>query len=119
MSDSVDRQPFIDKLGEVKDATGEWHDCEELVAIATEILEHGSNCKLLRELKRIRRFKLESARSVAEDMRQKYLSSPIQKQAQTQTKVRTTRSIGHFCGRKLRSQSRNSRTNSRRLRGSS
>jgi len=37
-------------LGEVKDAIGEWHDWEVLVAIAKTVIEHGSNCGLLDDL---------------------------------------------------------------------
>src|SRR5262245_36473757 len=33
MSESVEHQPFVEKLGVVKDAIGDWHDSEELVAI--------------------------------------------------------------------------------------
>jgi CHAD domain-containing protein len=35
MGDDPGNQEFIDKLGEVKDAIGEWHDWEELIAIAS------------------------------------------------------------------------------------
>jgi CHAD domain-containing protein len=35
MADDPGNQEFIDKLGEVKDAIGEWHDWEELIAIAS------------------------------------------------------------------------------------
>jgi CHAD domain-containing protein len=73
MSDTVDSQPFVDKLGEVKDAIGGWHDWDELVAIATQLLQHGRKCKLLRKLKEISRGKFEGARSLAYGMRHTYL----------------------------------------------
>jgi CHAD domain-containing protein len=73
MSDTADNQPFVDKLGEVKDAIGEWHDWDELVAIATQLLRHGKKCKLLRKLKEISRGKFETARSLAYGMRHTYL----------------------------------------------
>jgi CHAD domain-containing protein len=43
---------FVEDLGVVKDAIGEWHDWEELVGIASKLLDHGGNCLLLAELKR-------------------------------------------------------------------
>jgi CHAD domain-containing protein len=77
MSDSADDQPFVDSLGEVKDAIGEWHDYEELVAIATEVLKHGKRCKLLRELNGISAEKFQRARSMAYGLRETYLSSDV------------------------------------------
>ena len=47
LSDDAKKQQFVNKLGEVKDAIGEWHDWEELIAIATDVLSHGSQCNLL------------------------------------------------------------------------
>ena len=73
MSDTADSQPFVDKLGEVKDAIGDWHDWDELVAIATQLLQHGRRCKLLRKLKEISRGKFEGARLLAYGMRHTYL----------------------------------------------
>jgi CHAD domain-containing protein len=64
---------FVEALGEVKDAIGEWHDWEELVGIAAEVLDHGSNCAFIRELKATAHEKYERALSDAESMRRKYL----------------------------------------------
>lgn len=50
MSESADQHKFVEYLAEVKDAIGEWHDWQELVAFAKEILGHGANCKLIHEL---------------------------------------------------------------------
>jgi CHAD domain-containing protein len=68
-------QEFADWLGKVKDAIGEWHDWGELQAIARDVLEHGSACKLLREIKRIGDEKYEEALRETENMRAKFLSS--------------------------------------------
>src|SRR5665213_1882446 len=38
---------FVDTLGEVKDAIGEWHDWNELAAIAAVALSHGTQCALI------------------------------------------------------------------------
>ena len=73
MSDAAEHHKFIDKLAEVKDAIGEWHDWDELSGIATELLNHGSRCKLLRELKAVRDSKYERALLLANEMRNTYL----------------------------------------------
>jgi CHAD domain-containing protein len=43
MADGPRNQEFIDRLGEIKDAIGEWHDWEELIAITVEVLDHKAN----------------------------------------------------------------------------
>ncbi|MGH9516081.1 MAG: CHAD domain-containing protein [Terriglobales bacterium] len=69
---------FVDDLGEAKDAIGEWHDWEELIAIANEVLDHGSNCKLTRRLKETADSKFAHAHRVAENLRRTYLRSSSQ-----------------------------------------
>ena len=73
MSAAADHQQFVDKLGQVKDAIGEWHDWEELLGIAAEVLDHGRNCKFLQELKVLCNEKFQQALSLANGMRQAYL----------------------------------------------
>ena len=68
-------EDFIAALGEVKDAIGDWHDWEELRAIADEVLDHSSGCQLKIELKRICDEKYRSAVARAEDLRKKYLQT--------------------------------------------
>ena len=76
-----DHPTFVADLGEAKDAIGEWHDWEELIAIAAEVLDHGSNCKLMRTLKETADWKFAHALRVAESLRKHYLksSSPSRK----------------------------------------
>jgi CHAD domain-containing protein len=76
LSDQAGDQEFIKKLGEVKDAIGEWHDWEELTAIAGQLLEHGAQCKLIRHLHLCRQSALERALIVTRRLRDKYLKSP-------------------------------------------
>ena len=64
---------FIDDLGEVKDAIGEWHDWQELVSIAQRALDHANRCELLGELNRIAKQKYEHALGLAESLRKTYL----------------------------------------------
>jgi CHAD domain-containing protein len=73
-----DHPKFVDDLGEAKDVIGDWHDWEELVAMADEILNHGANCKLIRTLKEIADSKFEHAVRVAEQLRRKYVRTAPQ-----------------------------------------
>jgi CHAD domain-containing protein len=68
-----DEQEFVDKLQEVKDAIGEWHDWEELVAIASGILDHGAECKLLPKMKATSAEKYERALLLTNEMRAKFI----------------------------------------------
>jgi CHAD domain-containing protein len=63
---------FVDDLGMVKDTIGEWHDWEELVAIAGKLLRHGNRCKLLADLKLIVKRKFTQARTVAQRLNKKH-----------------------------------------------
>jgi CHAD domain-containing protein len=76
-----DHPKFVDDLGEAKDAIGDWHDWEELIAIANEVLDHGTSCKLMRKLKETADSKFAHALRVAENLRREYLkgSSPNRK----------------------------------------
>jgi CHAD domain-containing protein len=64
---------LIEALGEVKDAIGEWHDWSELAALAKQILNHGSGCKVLKQIREITTAKFDHALSLAETMRKKLL----------------------------------------------
>jgi CHAD domain-containing protein len=64
---------FIEDLGEVKDAIGEWHDWEELVSLAQQVLDHGKACGLVAELKNTAKRKFEYALARAETLRKTYL----------------------------------------------
>src|SRR5262249_26368443 len=75
LSDQAADQEFFEKLGEVKDAIGEWHDWEELIAIAGRLLDHGASCKLVKHLKVTSNSKYESALSLANHMRTRYLKA--------------------------------------------
>src|SRR6266566_9311375 len=64
MADNHTSAKFVDDLGKVKDAIGEWHDWEELVGIATEVLSHRTRCGLQSELRRITQKKYDHALSL-------------------------------------------------------
>jgi CHAD domain-containing protein len=63
---------FADALGEVKDAIGEWHDWSELAALATRILDHGSRCKVLQQIRDTTTAKFDHALSKAGAMRKNF-----------------------------------------------
>src|SRR5262249_26972703 len=75
LSDQAGDEEFVEKLGEVKDAIGEWHDWEELTAIAKQLLDHGMSCKLIKHLHANRNSKLERALTITNHFRDKYLRS--------------------------------------------
>lgn len=60
---------FIDDLGNVKDAIGEWHDWEELASIAEKVLAHRTGCGVQAELKRIAGQKYDHALRLAQELR--------------------------------------------------
>jgi CHAD domain-containing protein len=64
---------MIATLGQVKDAIGEWHDREELVAIASEVLDDGPRAGLVHHLKKISDVKFHRAVAVTNKMRAIYI----------------------------------------------
>jgi CHAD domain-containing protein len=80
---------FLEDLGEVKDAIGEWHDWEELVSVAQQVLDHGKGCGLLAELKNTAHRKYEHALARAEALRKDYLRSvrPQEKGSSAASKI--------------------------------
>ncbi len=64
---------FVQRLGEVKDAIGEWHDWEVLVQMAGEVLDHGRSCQLVKQLRGVAEAKYFSALSAAQGMRREFL----------------------------------------------
>ena len=75
LAEAPSRPLFVEDLGHVKDAIGEWHDLEELVGIASKLLYHGGRCLLLSELKRIAVSKYDHALTLALRLRKTYLQS--------------------------------------------
>lgn len=69
MAKNSDQQPFVDRLGQVKDSIGEWHDWEVLVAIAKDVLDHGRTCGLIKNLQNTVETKFGMALRLAETMR--------------------------------------------------
>ena len=63
-------------LGDVKDTIGEWHDWTELDAIASKVLDHGNQCKVLQRIRSTRREKFEHAMSLTAQLRRKHFPPP-------------------------------------------
>jgi len=76
MATDADGKGFVAQLGDVKDAIGEWHDWEALLTVAAERLNHGTRCRLLREVRAIGDRKYERALSLTNRMRREYLRLP-------------------------------------------
>lgn len=64
---------FLDDLADVKDAIGDWHDWQELIARADEVLDHGAGCRLLQKLKQISDARYEKAMGLVAQLRRNYL----------------------------------------------
>ena len=75
LSEDAQKQQFVNKLGAVKDAIGEWHNWEELIAIATDVLSHGSQCNLLSTLKATSEKTFERALTLANELRRTYVGA--------------------------------------------
>jgi CHAD domain-containing protein len=88
MAGRADQQQFVKSLGAVKDAIGEWHDWEELIAIANQVLDHGQGCRLVAELSRISDASFERAWSRTNEMRKKYVMSVGQRRPRAARKAR-------------------------------
>jgi CHAD domain-containing protein len=85
------RPKFVKALGEVKDAIGEWHDWEELAGIAEKVLDHGKECGLMAELKRMASSKYDHAVALAESLRKEYLRrAPQRKRIPAEPVLRAT-----------------------------
>src|SRR6266566_815006 len=83
MAENNGQAEFVKDLDEVKDSIGEWHDWEELSAIAADVLDHGSLCRLQQELKRIRDSKYEDTLALATKLRKTYLNTSERKKSRT------------------------------------
>jgi CHAD domain-containing protein len=64
---------FVDLLGEVKDAIGQWHDWEELEAIAKEASDH-QGCQLLKQIHLRAESEFRRALELSNRMRRQSLS---------------------------------------------
>jgi CHAD domain-containing protein len=94
MGESDKHETFVETLGKVKDAIGEWHDWEELIQIAAKVLDHGPQCSLMHSLKSISAQRFEAALSVASKLRRDFVPQPRAKsRAASEAQQRTLKAI--------------------------
>ncbi len=75
MAEGAAEGDLVEMLGKVKDLIGAWHDWEELLRTAQRVLDHGTNCTIVREVKKTANTKYDQALAAAEDLRRRYLRS--------------------------------------------
>jgi CHAD domain-containing protein len=75
LSEDSGSQEFAKKLGEAKDAIGEWHDWEELLEAANKVVNGRPHSKLLRQLRIIADEKFNKALAITQRMRKTYRSA--------------------------------------------
>ena len=68
---------LLNHLGEVKDRIGEWHDWHVMVAIAEQVLDHGTGCPLLREIRREERASGRTAITAGNKFRKRWLGTAV------------------------------------------
>ena len=90
LSDHANEQEFVAKLGEVKDAIGEWHDWEQLIGIATPLLDHGASCKVMKHLSSTSKSKYEHAISLVNQLQSNYLRARTTRRVGRRSKKKTT-----------------------------
>jgi CHAD domain-containing protein len=92
LSDRAEDLEFVKKLAEVKDAIGEWHDWEELLAISKQMLDH-SNCNLIKQLMTTSHAKYDHALSLTHQLRNNYVRAGRSKQRTRHTRTRLSTPI--------------------------
>jgi CHAD domain-containing protein len=68
---------LIDRLGEVKDAIGEWHDWTELATIAKDVQEHSGRCDVVEQIESGAKKRFDKALTLANRLRQEYFGRPL------------------------------------------
>lgn len=66
---------LAERLGQVKDQIGEWHDWTELQAIAKKVLSDCKDCEVIHQIEQMDKNKFESALKVAQHLRRKYFQA--------------------------------------------
>jgi CHAD domain-containing protein len=69
LSNQTTDRKFLERLDEVKNTIGDWHDWEVLNAIAKEVLRHGISCGLMKYLQASTDSKYKRALSLTQHLR--------------------------------------------------
>jgi CHAD domain-containing protein len=64
---------LVAELGDVKDQIGLWHDWNELAAISSRVLDHGSGCPIAAQIRSRTKEELKKALASANALRARYL----------------------------------------------
>jgi hypothetical protein len=75
-------------------SVGQWHDWEELAAIADQLLDHRPACNLLNEIHSIRQSKFEHALVIANEMRTKVLEASLNPRGNRRKQTGPGRGLG-------------------------
>jgi CHAD domain-containing protein len=70
-----DDSRLIDRLGEVKDQIGRWHDWDQLAGIAAKVLDHGASCPVNARIRETTKQELQKALEISNQMRAEYLAA--------------------------------------------
>jgi len=84
---SGEESELADRMDEVKDQIGEWHDWTELDGIAKEVLSDCKNCKVVARIEQTAKQKLETALKAAQQLRSKYFEGYGARQKRNRQKV--------------------------------
>jgi CHAD domain-containing protein len=71
LSNGNRNEKLLERLGEIKDAIGEWHDWEELIALAGQQIRHDGPCRLLKHFKSTSDTKFKRALSLTNEFRKR------------------------------------------------
>jgi len=78
---------LTDRLGEVKDQIGEWHDWTELETLASEALPDCRNCAVIAQIKQMAKKRLDTAQRSAQQLRSKYFAAEAGSEKGRRTKM--------------------------------
>jgi CHAD domain-containing protein len=76
LSDQADKK-IVEALGKVKDEVGDWHDWQELAAIARQVLNPREDRTALKRIEEIGAAKLKKALAAANELRVRYFSRGV------------------------------------------
>ncbi|MGB9513115.1 MAG: CHAD domain-containing protein, partial [Candidatus Acidiferrum sp.] len=74
LSEEAQNAQIVEMLGTAKDAIGEWHDWQQLVKIASDLLDQGPEAGLVHQLKKVSDQKFQQALAITITLRATYLN---------------------------------------------
>jgi CHAD domain-containing protein len=77
---------LTERLGEVKDQIGEWHDWTELDTIAKQVLSDCENCRVITQIEQTGKQKFATALGTAQQLRSKFFRPQGERQKHSRKK---------------------------------